>query len=91
MKKLILPLLLLTTTASFAQQLPKDTTKLIPIHYTELVRANLQYEKSMQLLHKLDIPALKRDTIEANFYQIWYLLNRRAETVYSDTSKRGNK
>lgn len=85
-KTLILPLLFLATTL-FAQKI--DTTKTVPIHYNELVKINLQIQKSQILYHKFDIPALKRDTLDDYINSIYEFLNRRAQIVYADTVKKG--
>lgn len=88
MKKATLISCLLLATLFVKAQQPKDTTRLIPIHYTELIKLNQQLQRAQALYHRLDIPALKRDTLDSYLQDVYYFLNRRAVTAYADTVKK---
>lgn len=69
-------------------QTPKDTTKTIPIHYIEMQAIKLQLQKAEQLYHKWAVMAPARDTLDMYINNVFYFLNRREQSIYTDTVKK---
>lgn len=87
MKKLFLPAFLFLTVIAKGQ-VPKDTTKITPIHYGEIVILLNQANNAQKVLHSIDMSSKKRDSIDAYWNDIIYFLKRRAVTTYADTVKK---
>lgn len=87
MKK-YLTILLLAPAMAFSQQKP-DTSKLIPFHQGEL---NIMYNQLQNIgvrLHRLDIPALKRDSIDGLILNMQQVMLKRYQEVME--KKEGRK
>ena len=66
-----------------------DTNKTVPVHYGELVKILQQIQRAQSVYHRMDISALKRDTIDSYLGDVANFFNKRANVVYSDTVKKG--
>jgi hypothetical protein len=89
MKKLtiLLPALLFALSAS-AQKLP-DTSKRPVVYWSELVRLRNLNNELTRRIHKLDMKALSRDTMDMLSSEIGYLTPMVYKRVYPDTVKKG--
>lgn len=64
MKKQILLLALAATCLTASAQTKPDTTKQVPFHQSEMMAIFNQMQNIENHIHKLDIPALKWDTLD---------------------------
>ncbi|HXD92778.1 MAG TPA: hypothetical protein VNX01_06155 [Bacteroidia bacterium] len=87
----IITILLIFLILNVKAQPPKDTTKTIPVHYSEAIRMIAEIQRAQNLYHRLDISALKRDTLDSYLNDIALFFNRRGGSVYADTTKAKKK
>ena len=90
MKKTIITLsLVISGSILFAQV--RDTTKQIPFHQNELGVVQYHLQQIYQNVHKTNLPALRRDSIDQSINLIYQLIERRAASILDTTKKQKGK
>lgn len=92
MKHLYITLALaLIVSAGKAQNKIPDTSKRPLVYWSDLIRLQQISNELTRRIHKLDIPALKRDTADMYFGDIAALVPLVYGRTYRDTSKKTTK
>lgn len=83
--------LLLSSLGVLAQSKVPDTSKRPLVYWSDLIRLQKISNELTRRIHKLDIPALKRDTADMYFGDIAALVPLVYGRTYRDTSKKTTK
>lgn len=87
MKLYITTLFALTALAGSAQKQP-DTSKRPHVYWSELINLQNANRELQRRVHRLDIPALRRDTIDNLSAYIGNILSGIYKRTYADTGKK---